>query len=582
MEAQVSATTIGVGEQATYSLTIENAQDGQLDLPNFGQLNAQGPSKSQQMSTVLGSGGMTVTSSVVYSWVIDAPAEGQYTIGPAKLTTGGRTISSNSVQITCSGTAPQRPPPQQQRSPFGFPDDDPFQSLFQQQQPHGDSDVFVRATLDKSEAYIGEQVTLSLFVYSRLQVQLQDISLPKLDGFWSEDLEKQGQHRVEVVRGVRYDVTLIRRTALFPIRAGDLSVDSVGVDMVAAVSFFSQQQLKRKSEPLKLKVKPLPTGRTADYEATNVGAYSLNVVAPSQPVPLGQPVQIKVVLDGTGNIKSAKVPKPQFPEGLKSFDPTITDKVRIQADRYGGTKTIEWVVVPERTGDLTIPGLEMPVFDPAQGTYVTAKTRPIELHVIPGEGPAPVAHNGEVVPAVPNNVLSAGIRPIRMLADATAPAPPLWKRFYFWPLAGVPVLAWTVVWGGGLFIGALRRRDPNRLKEKKARSVATRRLRAARDRLEARDANGFYLEVTRALQEFVTDKTRVAVLGLTREELGRVLVDRGYQAVRVGALVRLLESCETARFSPLASSTEEMTRLLDEAGRVLDDLEAGAATARVA
>ena len=34
--------------------------------------------------------------------------------------------------------------------------------------PRGDSDLFLRASLDRDNVYVGEQVTLSLYIYSRV------------------------------------------------------------------------------------------------------------------------------------------------------------------------------------------------------------------------------------------------------------------------------------------------------------------------------------------------------------------------------------------------------------------------------
>jgi hypothetical protein len=297
-------------------------------------------------------------------------------------------------------------------------------------------------------------------------------------------------------------------------------------------------------------------------------------------VQLGEPVNLKVVLEGIGNLKSARVPKPNFPAGLKPFDPTATDKEHTQGGRYGGTKTIEWILNPQQTGDFVIPPVEMPIFDPSKGEYTVATTEPIPLHVSPAPGGTPISKNGEVTQPVATNVLSGGVRPIRIQPDVVVPAPPIWRRTLFWPVTAAPLFAWAFIFAGTFVMNSLRKRDPNRLKERRAHSAASRRLKAAQGFLAANDANGFHAEIARSLQQFVIDKTGVEVLGLTRDELGRTLTERGYPRPQVVALVHILEKCENARFAPSAELQQDMANLLDQATRTLDALESTKPTGR--
>ena len=85
--------------------------------------------------------------------------------------------------------------------------------------------------------------------------------------------------------------------------------------------------------------------------------------------------------------------------------------------------------------------------------------------------------------------------------------------------------------------------------------------------------NGQMGPITQALQQFVTDRTGVAALGLTRDDLGRALAERGYPRLQVVALVHILEKCENARFSPATALPDEMEKLIDQATRTLDALE---------
>lgn len=589
IEADISAPVIGLGEEALFTVTISDAAGGEPELPRFGELNVNGPQVSTQTSIMLGGGRQTFQTSKVYTWSVTAPHEGLFVIGPAKLAHNGQVFTTSPVEVRCEGRAqPRVRPSPQRRNPFSALFQDPFDALDEdfpagssRRAATGEQDVFLKAVTDKSEAYLGEQVTLSLYLFSQVDVSgVQSVSFPKLDGFWAEDIEAPTQLAPEIknVKGVPYRAYLLRRRALFPLQAGELVIDPVEAQISLGMSMFfgaPQDSVKRKSASAKLKVKPLPPGEPAGFEASNVGEMSLSARATPQRTSLGQPVQLRVVLEGTGNLKSVRIPSPKLPSGLKTYDPTVTDKLKPGNGRYGGSKTLEWVIIPERTGTFTIPPIEVPHFDPSRGHYEVARTQPITVDVAPaadGSTSAPQPGQGAVAPAAAN-VLEGGIRPIRTNASLAAAAAPVWEQGWFWPLTAGPLAAWGLVWSAGLVLGAARRRDPEQQKKRRARGHADKRLKQAASLLNQGDARGFHAEVARTLQQFVQDKAGVPAAGLTSDELRSALTERGLSSGAASAIVELISSCETARFAPSSPSQEALETTLEAASRAIDALD---------
>ena len=599
IEAELSPNTVAPGDEAVYTLTITDAAGGRVSMPRFGDLVAQGPSTSMQSAITISNGQQTIQTSKVYSWNVQAPRQGQFVIGPATLQHNGETFQSNAVTLSADPNAP-RAQPQARSNPFGGNAFDPFGALDdfpdpfggqqqQQRQPGGDQ-VFLRAFVDKSQAYLGEQVTMSLYLYAQTDVAgVQSVSFPRLDGFWAEDIAAPTQLTPEIrnLHGTPYRAYLLRRRALFPLRSGDLTIDPVEAQVNLGVAMFwgaPQDTVKRRSSAITVTVKPLPAeGQPPGLVASNVGELSLSAQASPRQLSLGTPVQLKVTLEGTGNLKSVQVPRPALPAGLKTYDPTITDKPRIAGGRYGGTKTIEWVVIPERTGSFSIPPIELPYFSPSKGAYEVARTQPIALTVTAPAGQAATTSSGAVSLPPVANVLTDSVRPVRLqVVLATSLHTPLWQRRWFWPATGAPVALWALLWVGGALGGALRRRDPEKLKVRRARGQAGRRLKLARELVAKNDARELQAELVRVLLQFVTDKTGVPALGLTREELARHLAARGVPEVERSALVQLLERCETARFAPANATKEELGRTLDEASRLIDAIDGLKLSARSA
>lgn len=598
IDVDISPRTIALGERARYELTVSDADGAEVTFPNFGELVVvSGPNQTVQSVMHFSRGQQTIRTSRVYSWMLEAPREGTFLIGPATLVHGSTKLASRSLELNCEGQAQPRSQRQQRsRNPLAnLPDpfvDDPFgTALFGDvSPPRGESDIFLRASVDKTEVYLGEQVTLSLYLYSQADISgVQALSFPKLDGFWAEDIEAPTQlyPEMKTVRGRPYRAYMLRKRALFPLRAGELTVDPVEAQVNLALSLFFGAQaetVKRRSRPVTLTVKPLPAdGQPSGFEASSVGAFRLKATPSAQRVELGQPVQLQLSIEGTGNVKSLRVPRLSLPPGLKTYDPTVSDKTRIAGNRYGGTKTVEWVVVPERTGRFELPALTLPYFDPSRGQYEIARTEPIPIEVsAPAAGLPRVAPDpGEAREPAVANVLATGLRPIRVDASLVSrELRPVWARGWFWPITAAPVLAWAL-WGvGSIAMGTWRRRDPDKLREKRARGDAGRRLKHAQSLLEAGDSAGLHAEIARALLRFIDDRCGVAAQGLTRVELEQRLVAKGYASGPVRALVRILERCDAARFSPVAADAARMTELVEETRRVIDSLDGAAAGRR--
>lgn len=603
LEAELGQATIGLGQRTTYTLTIRGGQGGELSLPRFGDLIVHGPTKQSQSIFRFINGQQTLETAQSYTWQVEGPKDGVYLIGPGVLEVKGEKFSSNAVELTVDGDAqPRAQQPSSRRqatnpfagTPFGGGSVDPFDAL----DAFGDldeqierwtggarntqSDVFLTAAVDKKSVFLGEQVTLSLYLMSRANITgVQTISFPKLDGFWAEDVESPTQLVPEprVIDGVHYNAYLLRRRALFPLKSGKLVIEPVEAQINLGIGLFFGAQaetVKRRSRSVTLDIKPLPAeGQPPDFEAAHVGSWTLSASVPEGEVKLGQPVQLKVTVEGRGNVKNLRMPKPDLPVGLKTYDPTVTDKPRISGRRYGGSRVAEWVVVPERTGRFTIPPLEFRYFDPASGKYRTSRTQQVELEVGAGDvAQAPqVSAPGTVAVPTAANVLSGGIRPVRLEATLAAATAPAWARAWFWPVTAAPVTAWLLLLGGGWVMGALRARDPDQLKQRRARGVAGKRLKGASERLDANDATGFLAAVEKALLEFVTDRLGVAARGLTRDELRQALLAKKLPEASVTALVEVLESCETARFMPGATSPSAMRGLFDKAKSVIEALD---------
>src|SRR6185436_13731658 len=141
-------------------------------------------SQSTQMSYHLGGGGPgTIQRIQKYVFVMRANRAGALTIPAAVMTGASKSWKTDAIKMEVKKgrvSDPNAPPPNpkgQLPDPFqGFPnfpgfggDEDPFGGL-EPDIPRSDSDLFLKAALDKEAVFVGEQVSLTLWIFSRVDL----------------------------------------------------------------------------------------------------------------------------------------------------------------------------------------------------------------------------------------------------------------------------------------------------------------------------------------------------------------------------------------------------------------------------
>lgn len=578
-------TKVGTEDVFRLDVVVSNAPRGaSLALPqathDFETLSS---SNSSQTSFSLGTGGSGVIKQVQrYTLTMRAKRAGTLTIPPAVLKTSDRSYQTEPItlQVVKGVTRAERPAPQAQ-DPFGLPPGfghlgDPFadeEGLDENIDiPRGDSDLFLRASFDKPEVFVGEQVMLTLTIYSRVDLSSVDtVTMPKFEGFWTQDIQSPAQLSAEqkVIDGIPYRAYVLRQKALFPMKAGESTIEAAEADINTGF-LFASRRVHRKSSPIKLKVKPLP----GDSAVQNVGRWRLTLQAPQTEVTLGDPIQLKVQLEGRGNLQSVQVPALEVPEGLKNFAPQTTDKPTVtRAGQVGGIRSIEYVMVPQQTGTFALPGLTLRYFDPESKRVEESKTDPVTITVRPGTGgqTATASENPSTNVGAPvkNLLLGGALKPPRTSPDFSVVKPVLWSRGFFLPLAVAPLALSALALLLSVARRALRQTSPEALKRSQAKA-ARKRLEAAQKLLTSAPTAPFYEEVERALRSFLEAKLNVPLTGLTRESLDAVMARQHVPAQERARVLAVFETCDLGRYAPGMGEASARNRALDDAAAAME------------
>lgn len=178
-------------------------------------------------------------------------------------------------------------------------------------------------------------------------------------------------------------------------------------------AFFGVREARRvtlRSETLPLTVLALPAqGRPPGFTGA-VGRFTVARTARPAEVASGEPVTVRTVIRGQGNIAALSC-LPIVAPGVSGYAPV--------SRRAGDTLTCEQVIIPQSPAVREIPAAEVAFFDPARGGYRSAQSRKIPLRVsaIPARAPSqPVLSAAQ--PSAPPRTL----RPARLLLPVAAAA----------------------------------------------------------------------------------------------------------------------------------------------------------------
>jgi len=557
VRAHVDRTVVSLSDQLVLTIEVEGTmrQVGTPRLPPLDDFNVYSAGSSTNMSWVNGA----MTSSRSWTYRLLPKSVGEFAIGAAEVDFGGATYSTEPIDVeVVEGEAPSAPAEREQREPSGV--------------ESSGRNVFITTSVSKPRAYVGEQITLSFKLYRAVELWDQPGYEPAdVTGFWSVDIPEREEY-YEVVDGIRYVVVELK-TGLFATSAGPATIGPARLtyrERTAPVTFFSRGGPTKTTQtsPIDVEILPLPAeGRPASFTGA-VGDYEFNASLDTEMVDQWKPVTLRLTVRGTGNIRS--VPDPELPE-LPEFRIYESGTSTDSDTRNGlvvGTKTYEYVLVPQTAGPKTIPSIEFSFFDPRQKVYRTATSPELTLGVLPAE-------EGDAGPELPARAaiarLGRDIRYIREPETIEAAGAPLHRRASFLLLQLVPLAALACA------VAVRRRRDLFAGEEGleryvKAPAQARRELKAAREALARGDSTVVCSSVSKAVVDFIGARLKVGARGMTLPELSELLRGAGAANATVERVRRLLGDCDLGRFAGDAGDVES-ERLVSEAEACLKELE---------
>ncbi len=512
-----------------------------------------------------------------------ATKKGTFPLPVASVKIDGKTYKSQSQTIevvdntTAANAAAQTQ--QQARQQNGY-----NQSYQNEPKPDNASgDLFARVLVNKTSAYIGEPILATIKVFTTEQnIQgINDHTLPDFNGFYKRVLEQPQtlEYKQETIDGKTYYTILFQRLVIYPQKDGKLTISPFKLDCNAVTGYtsggwfgFPQRQIERKiieSKNVVINVKPFPAGKSADFSGA-VGKFSMDAKTDVTTIPANEAFSLKVIVKGEGNFSLMTKPNITFPQDFEVYDPKVIDNFTATSTGDKGSKTFEYVILPRREGNFSIPAINLQYFDIASKTYKVLTTEPIDITVTKGTGNANVVSNytaankEDVQFGNDIHFIKTGDLHIAKTGTHFFRSTAFWIIFL---LCFVATIGFVIVKRKQIEL----RNDISGMKQRGANKESKKRLKTALKYMQSNEDALFYEEIAKALWGFVADKFTIAQVDLTTDKIKEKLLERKISEESIDKLIQILQRCEFARFAPSAD-TKGKDELFEEASNIIQEL----------
>jgi hypothetical protein len=577
-EAQVRALVDPTGQVADtepvlLAIVVEGTDLPDVSVPSLPELInlrvVSGPSTSRSTSFEMSGMSVRRASSLTLTYSLAPLGPGRAEIPPITVRIGSETRRTEAIRLQVVSS--QGPPPPSRRTGGA---------------ESGSADrggaLFLKAEAAATEVWVGQPVLLTVTLLSAgIDVQRFNwMGLPPFTNLWVEEIDSDpnAERYTTTIGERRYNAYPVLRRILVPTASGDLTVDPFSAQIGVArrtgdifQDFFLQgraTEVVRKTDPIRLRVKPLPeAGKPADFSG-GVGSFRLRASLDRRDVQANDAIALKVTVEGEGSLQSAAPPRLDLPPDVKVFEPKVSASTTSPGGRLTSKKTWEWVLVPLAPGELRIPAMHFHYFDPAQGAYRETAAEGMTVAVKRPQGGDQIARARSDVRAIRQDI--AFIKPLRGRLEYSHAR--LYRRPGFWVLTLLPVIALPVVIAVGRRRARLRE-DRGLYRSRRARQRARKRLKVAERHMGDADPTAFHEDLARALVEYVADRFDRSPAGLTYDVADELLQSRGVDEALRRRFRACLEACDFARFVPDATRKERRAESAREVGAIIEQLE---------
>ncbi len=558
-KASVNKFKIGLNERIKIEFTINKQGGDNFTPPNFKNFTVlAGPSQSTNFSMINGKSSFTQT----YSYIIQPTKKGTLQIGSASILFDGQTINSNALRVTVTNAVAI---PKNSNDPRYI----------------ASQNIHLVAEISNAHPYVGQSISV---VY-KLYVNINKVSVrntretqsPAFNGFWNQNIDvKSLTVRQGTYNGEPHKFVVVKKSVLIPQKSGKLILDPMEIEITAGIPLgrsdlfgnmiFNNVTYVATTGKKFINVKALPLdGKPSNFKGA-VGNYNFKVVADKTTLKLNETAQIKVELQGSGNLKLVDLPKLSTPNGLEVYEPEHKENISTTLRGMSGKIYDQYTIVPQFKGKYKIPPLEFSYFNPNKIKYYTIKTPSILIDAPYGSNPG---NNMATNTKESIKYNSGALRYIHIKTQFKPKNKTIFfgtKKFYLWLL--IPLLLIPLV----LVLGNKYKKRANDILGNKhimANKLVRKYLSKAKKELGNKER--FYIALEKAFHNYLKARLQVETSEISKDKIEQLLTKKNIKKETIVEFIKVLNDCDFARYTP--STETKMKEDFDRAKRMITALD---------
>lgn len=343
-------------------------------------------------------------------------------------------------------------------------------------------------------------------------------------------------------------------------------------------TFFDQNltdgnytRIYTESAPVALEVSPLPIEGRPDLFNGMLGDYTIDVQADPETVRVGEPVTLTITITAAGFMENI------FFQPLR-YQPLLVNRFEIPAERalpqrMGKSKIYTQTVRPLSTTISNVPPIQLAYFSPASNAYITARSAPIPLQVLPAEA---VAVFGMDTTPYRSRLRTAkeGIRHNYETPDMLESRR---RPLFGWAHPGLvfPILLLPPLVLAGLSLISLLGEKKHHIHRtaKATRAYKVYRKNAAHIIRSHHMKVEIYGDLDHVLRAYLGDRLHLVPGALTFRDAEKSLVGKGADTRTLEELKELFARCEAYRFTTDFNETAQAKKIIHDATRIVKAVE---------
>ncbi len=526
--------TVVANERFSVQYSLDNIEPSgspsEISYPGLEMLYGPAMGQSSQVYNI--NGKITSKKSYTYTYTFLAEREGTFFVKGFSIPTKSGVMSARTVKIKVLGSSQSGGGEASSLKPF------------------------LSTELSKKKIYLNEAVVITHKLYiDNLRFRYDPLAPIEYKGFITQNIKVSRDDILDKakIKGNIYNALTLAKDIIIPNKVGKVNISSVRSSIYVPVPsndiFFSteERELILKSKEKTLNILPLPTeGRPIDYSGA-VGDFTIKCsFDEAQGLETNKAFNIKVHIQGQGNLKSATIPKMNFPTSFETYPATSEQNMYYDktTNRIISKSDIEYTFIPRDKGQFTIPELSFSFFNPNKDQYETIRTEEFTLSVKQGEK---ISNQGIIQEAnYSDNILSKYHQ-----HNASDDFVQDLSKLSFWYFGAYLLMIVLTILAVFLILRyrALRQ-DVLSFKSKKANTIALKRLKQAKAFADNNKPDTFYEELLRALWGYIGDKFSMPISALSRENIQSLFEEKGFEDSLAKEYCFLIDELEFTRYTP--------------------------------